>query len=56
MKTRKAIEGEWKPKRREKMKEIIPFHLHSLFEALITGIDTKPVGETENGPKPNWNI
>ena len=35
---------------------MVPFHLHSSFEALITDIDTKLVVEMENSPKPNWNI
>ena len=56
MKTRKAIEDKRKPKRSKKMKGMIPYHLHSSFEALITDIDTKLVFEMQNSPKPNWNI
>ena len=56
MKTRKAIEDSLKPKRSKKMKGMIPYHLHSSFEALITDIDTKLVLEMQNSPKPNWNI
>ena len=38
------------------MEGIIPFHLYPSFDALITDIDTKPVGEMENTTKPNWDI
>ena len=56
MKTRKAIKVQQKPKRSKKMKGMIPFHLYPSFEALITNIDTKQVGEMDYSSKPNWNI
>ena len=56
MKTRKATEVHRKAKRSKRMKGMIPFHLYSSFDELITDIDTKLVGEMENSSKPNWNI
>ena len=38
------------------MKGMIPFHLYSSFDELITDIDTKLVCAMENSSKPNWNI
>ena len=56
MKTRKATEVHRKAKRSKRMKGMIPFHLYSSFDELITDIDTKLVGAMENSSKPNWNI